>query len=56
MEKKMRNVITMLLLMISTAVYADSISFIYDSNGNAAGTVLTFGSLPATIYNPNPGY
>lgn len=35
---------------------ADSISFIYDANGNAAGTVLTFGSAPTTIYNPNPGY
>ena len=52
----MKNVITMLLLMMATAAYADSVSFIYDANGNAAGTVLTFGSAPATIYNPNPGY
>jgi hypothetical protein len=54
MEKKMRNVITMLFLMFTTAVYADSVTIIQDMNGNYTLTAFTFGGAPATIYNPNP--
>jgi len=40
------------LLLISTTTFADSLTFFYTATGESAGSAMTFGQAPATIYNP----
>ena len=44
----------LVLTLISTGCLAQGIAYVYSANGDLQGTVVTFSTQPATIYNPNP--
>ena len=44
--------ILIILTFISTTAVADSLTFFYTATGESAGSAMTFGQAPATVYNP----